>query len=122
MREPKKHENYPPAHYFEYLYDLCLVRPSQVPNFRSLESDSGELGNRLLRVLLSGSGEPHRVLRIQHRTTEDHARGHHALGLLGFLGPLSRRENEVELRGGIRLHRPGSVFCFPQVVGALEAD
>ena len=42
----EKHENHRPAHDFEYLHDFCVVWPFEVPKFRSLESDFGELGDR----------------------------------------------------------------------------
>src|SRR5580698_4768615 len=58
----ENHENDPPAHHFECLHDLCLVWPPEVPHFRSLESDSGELGHRFFRVLLPGPGESHRLV------------------------------------------------------------
>jgi hypothetical protein len=38
--------NYRPAYHFKHFHDLRLVRPPEVPQFRPLEGDLGELGHR----------------------------------------------------------------------------
>src|SRR5580692_10245226 len=57
--ENGKHENDCPADHLEYLHDLRLVRPLEVPHLRTLEGYLGQLGHRFFRVLLPGPGEPH---------------------------------------------------------------
>src|SRR5579863_1590480 len=76
----REHENHPFAHHLEHLHDLCVVRPLEVPLDRSLESDCDQLGHRVLRVLLPGTGESHWFVRIHRRATEDHSGGHHPDG------------------------------------------
>ena len=40
--------------------------------------------SRYLNILLPGSREPHRFVRIQRRTAEDHPGSHHSFRLFGF--------------------------------------
>src|SRR5215203_4435781 len=62
---------------FECVHDLRLVLAfvEQAAEDRAaLDRDPGELGNRVLRVLLSGAGQPPRLSRwIERVTPEDHA-------------------------------------------------
>jgi len=102
---------------FEHFYDACVVRALEIPERSAVEGGAGELGDCVLRVLLSGAGKPHRVVCIQHGATEDDSGSDHADGVCGFLGAVSGGEVQVELRSGIRVHGVGGVFCVPQVVG-----
>jgi|SRR6266480_7070022 len=48
------------AYHLKHLHDLRLVRPLEVSQRRSLESDSCQLGYRVSRILFPGAGESHR--------------------------------------------------------------
>ena len=104
---------------FERIYDLRLVWPPEIPQRGLVEGGARELGNRFLRVLLSGAGEPHWLLRIQCGAIENNAGGNYAFRVLRFFRLLFGRTAEMELPRGIRVHLPGSLLHFPQMVGTV---
>src|SRR5690348_5425312 len=54
----------PAADRLERLHDVRLVRaPEAPPGVAALDRRARELGDRVLRVLLSGAGKPHRRAR-----------------------------------------------------------
>src|ERR1700730_3288729 len=110
--------NHRAADHLEYLYDLCLVWPSQIPQRGSVEGHPRKLGHRLFRVLLPGTGKSHRLVRTYDRSVEDHSGSNHAFGVFCFFCFVSRREAEMELRGGVWLHCSCRLLCVSQVVTA----
>lgn len=57
-----------------------------------------------------------RLGSYEFRATQNHSGSHYPLRFFHLLHRLSGRAAEVELRRGIRLHRPCGVFCFSPVV------
>src|SRR5689334_18480102 len=47
-----------PAHCFQHLHDIRLVRTSEVSKRSAIQSHFGELADRLLRILLPGPRKP----------------------------------------------------------------
>jgi Putative member of DMT superfamily (DUF486) len=43
------------AHYLQHLHDLCVVGPPEIPDRGALESNNGQLGICVLRILLLGA-------------------------------------------------------------------
>ena len=76
-----EHANYCPADDFEHIYDVCLVRPPEVPQFTPLDRHRGELVHSPAGILLYGAGEPHRIVSIQYGAAENHPGGHHPGGI-----------------------------------------
>jgi hypothetical protein len=74
-------------------------------------------GDRLLRILSPGSREPHRLLPVQRRPTEDHSRDYYSLDLPRLLGRVSRRQIQMELPRGFCFYRDCSILYLSQVVG-----
>src|SRR5215467_883539 len=58
-RSDSKNANDTAADDFERFHDSCLVRPPEISQRSPLESDSCELGHRILRVLLPGASKSH---------------------------------------------------------------
>ena len=50
-RRSVSHADYCVADDLEYLYDVCVVRPSEVQGLSLVHRDSGELGDCLCRIL-----------------------------------------------------------------------
>lgn len=94
---------------FERVYDICLVRPSEVQGLSLVHGDSGELGDCLCRILFSSAGQSDRPWSVQRGAAEDDPGGHHAGRLLNFLGRLLERSAEVELCGGVCADRGSGV-------------
>src|SRR5262245_41307698 len=98
-------ENRSFAQHFKHFYDVRLVRAPQIPELAAMDCHRGELVDCLRGVLLSGAGEPHRLVSVFHGAIENHSRGDHAGGVLRVLGDVSPRAVSVELRRGFLLHR-----------------
>jgi len=79
--------------------------------------DSGEVGNRLCRVLFPGAGKSNRTISIQRRPSENHSRGHYLGGVLPVLGAVPLRAAQVELPGRIWPDGGGSLSHLQGVVG-----
>src|SRR6267143_195924 len=118
----ESNENHRIAYDFQHLHDLRLVWALEISERDTRESDHGELGHRLLRILFSCACEPHRLVPIQRRAIEDDSRDHHAFDLPGVLGFLSRRKAQMEPRCGLRSYHSRGVLHFSQVVRICTFD
>lgn len=97
-------ENRRPVDDLKYFHDVRLVWTPEIQGVTTLDSDCGELDNCFCRILFSGAGEPHWVISIFYRATEDDSGSHHASRFLAFFGDILARAVSMELLGSIRLH------------------
>src|SRR5208282_568065 len=86
-------------------HDLRLVRSSEIPRRAALQSNRRELADRLLRILFSSSGKPHRLLRIHRRATQDHSGSDHSHRLRCLLSALPEAAPALELSSRLRPDR-----------------
>ena len=102
---------------FKRFHDLCLVRPFEDARHEAaLDRDSCQLGYRVRRILLPGSGESHRLQRGHiHAAAQDYLGGYHAHGVRGFRPVVGRRERETRFPLGGPLHVRRGLFCLPLV-------
>src|SRR4030095_14719937 len=99
----------------EHLHDVCLVWTLEIQRVAPLEGHYGQLADCFRGVLLSGSGEPDRLLSILHGAVKDHSGGDHVKFVRRLLGNVSRRIVEVESRRCVSLHyRRGLFYVFPE--------
>ncbi len=95
------------AHLLEHFHDVRVVWPFEIQELAALAGHPGELGHRLLRIPLHDPGEPLGQLSLFRRAAQDHAGGHHALGVLRFRDGVPGRKDPVELHRGVRVHPRG---------------
>src|ERR1019366_5060122 len=94
------------ADWVECFYDLRLVWTPEVQGSGTVEGDPGELGDRVLRVLPAGAGEPDRLPGILRGPVEGDPGGDHAERVWRLLRVLLWRPAALEPRGGSRV--PGA--------------
>jgi len=73
-------------------------------------------GIAFFEILFPGSREPHRLLSIPCRPTEDDPGNHYSLDLSGFLRGVPRRQIQVELRRRFCFYRDCRILCLSQMV------
>ena len=97
----------------------------QTRTIRDTRHRPAELGNRAVRILLSGPGQPHRKRRIRRSVldlgAESHSGGRVALGFHGLRAGFHEiRHAALEPPRGISMPDPGRLFHFPQIAPALQ--
>src|SRR5688572_26421857 len=70
-------ENHCTAHHLQYLHDVRLVWTSQVQGLAVMDGDSGELADRIFRVLLSSTGQSHRLRPVFNRPVKNYTGSDH---------------------------------------------
>src|SRR5882762_10344728 len=95
----ERHENHSPSPLLEYLHDNRLVRPPEIPQGSAFRRHRRELADRVRGVLLSSSGEPHRLRRIHSVSIENHPGSDHAMRVRRVRLVVSGRRNQMEPRG-----------------------
>src|SRR5882724_6194204 len=96
-RIPPPHENDCPAHHLQHLHDLRLVWPPEIPRRAALQSDRSELDDCVLRILLSSSRQPRRLVRIQRGPAKDDSGSDYAHCLRRILGAVFETAIALEL-------------------------
>jgi hypothetical protein len=109
----RKREDNHSADDLEPIHELGLVWPSEIQGSATLDCDPGELGCRVLRISLPGSGESPRLRPVERAATEGLARMHHARGLLATGGSTFSFAGEMEPHRLLRLHRWGGLLRIP---------
>jgi ABC-type glutathione transport system ATPase component len=122
-----RNRNNPITHRIEYLYDLCLVWPSQaaadethIRQHPTLHRHPHQLVPGTLRICLPSTGQPHRIRR-QWRCLHTHAtQGDTGGHLHRHLHPLhhrllQRRDTAVEPLRSLRMPHRGRILRIPEV-------
>src|ERR1700676_2292184 len=98
------------------LHDLRLVRASEVQGQLAASRYSGELGDRVLRILAGGPRQSLGQSGVHRGATQDHAGGDYADRVRRVFGFVSQRAVGMESRARICINRARRVFYFPQMV------
>lgn len=96
----------------EYFHDVCVVWAPQIPVFSHCSCRHSELGDRLFRILLSGSRQPNRKLPVFDGAAEDDARNHYLVRLLFLFLSVSSRTAENKPANRVCFHCSGCVLYF----------
>lgn len=111
---------------FQRLHDRRLVRPLEIQrdanrqSAAALRCHSDELGHRLLRILLPGAGQPHRLHRQRRPLLALPAEGDPGGGFAGRLhglrpAGLQKRNVALEPSGGFHLPDPRRLLRLQEV-------
>ena len=110
----------------QHIHDFCMVRTPQasgdedIYRLACIPGNPVFMGARLLRILRTGAGKPHRLLRqrrsVQHHAAESDSGSCFPDGLhdhrdVPFQGPAA----PVEPPGSVRLPDIGCIFRLPEV-------
>lgn len=112
----------PSITYLQYIHDLCLVRPSQAQVHKPDHSYTGQLGNRLLRVLLPGACQPPGLPVLHHCPAEDHTGGHFTFCILSLLCALPAGGVQVELSCSLPVHSCGCNTGHEKIIACRLTD
>src|SRR5215469_15339145 len=96
-----------PALHIQHVYDVRLVRASEAPLDSVVAGGDLQLADRVRRILLPGSGQPHRLWPLQRLSAENYSGIGHPGGVRRLRILLSRRRPALELRGLLRVHPGG---------------
>jgi len=92
--------------HLEYFHDICMVWPFALQANGPVAGRAGKLAYRFYRILLPGAGQSAGIKRRdRHRATKNHSGSHHPVGLLRIFNFVPARTAEMELPGGLPLHR-----------------
>src|SRR5580700_3794069 len=113
----RRYENRPPPHLLQCLYDDRVVWPPEVQEGAADCCDRCELAYCFLRILLSGSGEPHRLWGVHCVSTENHSGSDYPVRVRRVCVDLSGRAREMESHCLVSLHyRCGGVCLLGQTL------
>lgn len=109
-----------PARLVERFHDARLVRPHRIQiqarTLRHTGHRTAELGHRPVRILLPGSGQPHRVVAIRRAVLDLGAESHPGGGLALGLHAVRAGFHEV----GLPALEPPRRFPLPDTGGLLH--
>jgi hypothetical protein len=97
--ELQKNENYYPTHYFECIYDICLVWASALQAYGPSCCHPGQLADRFAGVLLPGAGQPDRQPVFLRRPVENDPGSHNPGGVCRVFRPVPEGILQMELCG-----------------------
>jgi hypothetical protein len=89
-----------------------VVWAPEIPERGAVEGNLDELGHRFFRILLSSTGEPHRVLRIQSRAAEDDLGDYYLVDFSGIFDFLSGDRFKWNYGVGFALIVAAAFFIF----------
>jgi len=99
-------------------HDFRLVCPPEGTEQQALTPcGAPELGNRAAQVPVPGARQPDRLHRVERRSTENHAGGHHSLGIRAFFDTIPARAAEAGLPVGGLVPGGRGVFHVPGAAG-----
>src|SRR3546814_7615178 len=100
-----------PAGAVEHLHDRRVVRASEEPEREGVVRRGGDLVvDRILRIHVPGTGQPHWLYGAVAATTQDHAGSDHADGVRSVRDLLRSEEHTSELQSLMRSSY--AVFCL----------